>query len=368
MSRPTTPCPCLPPPQWIRGHTPVSPLSEELFGDFLDGPPRMTPLPVDLCWIFDDTDDEEESPSACRPPQLDTMDSDRRSPSPPPEPLVEGISAAVSIRSSSPSMPSKHPLPTEEEGQVSEVHLDRSPLFCSTNQQIPMYGGPPGEAIDPQSFISQFMDHMVLVQTQSAFPGALLYNIWAPYSYLVLHKFAPFNVLQPQGHLKSQVSTSCTEPVFKAISKAPHVFEVTMDAIIHVKKDIDGRRIMERREVELSRYFIPSMTHEYLEIHAKDICAGLNPVRERLGQMEGMSPFLVYGCQRSREVEIKLKTRTSDECHTNKRTVYLLKNRLIRGKFPRRRARVVTGEWLVGGINKRWGMILTEAKEYWAMM
>ncbi|KAF8865808.1 hypothetical protein BDZ45DRAFT_683806 [Acephala macrosclerotiorum] len=422
MSDPTTSSVFHPATQYIRGQTPVSPLSEELFGDILDAPPRTTPLPADLCWIFEDSEEEEEPPTRCKPPQLHITDSDR-SPSPPPVGEVLAImSRALSARPSLSPVPSKYQAPTEKErvnglghplqpdlshaptpvqlqqpqemeqmcqdklrsmspiqisqesnessasqSQVSEVPLDRSPLFCSPYQQILTYGGPPGEAIDPQSFISQFMEHMALVPIQPTFPSASLYNTWAPSAYLDHDKFALFNVSQPQGHLKSQISTSHTEPVFEALSKAPYVFEVEMYAIAYIKKDIDGRRIMERREVELSRYFLP-MKHGYLEIHAKDVCAGLNPVRERLGQMDGISPFLVYGCKCPREVEINIKTGTSDECHTSKRTVFLLKNRLIRGTFGGRRARVVTGEWLVGGVNKQWGMLLNDAKEIWAVM
>lgn len=159
------------------------------------------------------------------------------------------------------------------------------------------------------------------------------------------------------------LALSTDETAFQALSKTPYFFEVRIDVSADFTKPASSPRAKKRvaiKTVELVRYFVPSHVTEnrYIEIHAKDVSAGLNPSVARMGKWDGKVPYATYCCDLNGSCS---HSKAEDGIsHVTPRTITLLKNHLRGNTFARRVPKAVSGEWLVGGQSKEWGMSLAE--------
>ncbi|KUJ19833.1 uncharacterized protein LY89DRAFT_666682 [Mollisia scopiformis] len=330
------------PDRSTRSGTPLSPLSEELFGDILDTEPGVNYILGPDSW--DELEEDECSPlvaltrlKASRrtaqkiatvpssdPPALQSTNSSPSSRfySDPRSGRVRTAAPATKINSDK-SSSAKTGL-SHGGGKISSNKVLQGaklflsfPLFCSRDQVMQNRGGYTGVAVD---LIKDFERHVN--------------NVRAPI------------------HL--------AEPIFTCLSQARHIFEVTMDTItrLEVGDGTGKKKIL--KELVLARYFMPSAEHEdkYVEIHAKDV-GPTNPALAYVGATAKSIPRLTYTCACGKKSE--------ELAHVSPRKITFLKNYRKGFTFTGQQAREVTGEWLVGGESREWGMPLRDAKVIWTL-
>ncbi|KAE8451871.1 hypothetical protein EG329_002712 [Mollisiaceae sp. DMI_Dod_QoI] len=299
-----------------RQGTPLSPLSEELFGDILDS--KLPTVP--LRWFSDSSYSEEEIPEAKIPY---ARSRGLRPNTTPDVSFGDKSSTAANEADVFDSVELTPPNNVFPPGIITVGREDyhRSVLFCSSSLVNLGHGGILATELGAQDTIAEFV---IQITTKS--------------KPLIL------------------------KPIFEALSEARFIVEVKTTVRINLEKTVADQKQTEEKDVELSRYFLPSRPHgnKYVEIHAKDVCDGLSPARADLGQMKHMSPYSILTCDCR-----KVNFGAHDPCL---RTVTLLKNHLRRASFVGRLPRIVTGEWMVGGNTKQWGIPLEEAKAIWQKM
>lgn len=323
-----------PPKRFTRSGTPLSPLSEELFGDILDAEPNQFHHPDLIHWSNSDGEDTD----GMQKPRLTSTDSAAA-----PILLSEDLFEDDSQRTSNPSASPPHSESTQVTDGVSNPTSFTAILSNAPRSLVATMTAPP---IFPHPVFCHSLNTSVGQATGAEFGSG---------ARTMIRRF--------KNHLSSDWMPACSESVFEALSKALHFFEVQVEFTFEeiassVNNKSKGEQKLNRRDIELSRFFIPSALQgdKYIEIHPKDVCSELNPARGRLGQMENIVPQVMFTCG---------CMSPSDHLHTLPRTVTLLKNHLYQAPVVRRPPRTVSGEWLVSGHNKEWGLPLDQARIIW---
>jgi hypothetical protein len=322
----------------IRAGTPLSPRSEELFGDILDAEPTQLTYPGSYYWS--DTDGEDTD--ITKKPGVTFYDP-AATPNLPSEDLFEDESQRTTDPSVSPT-----PSQSIKAGANASNSISLSTTLTLPHPHpmtLPNVGAPP------------------IVRPQPVFCH-LIYPSIGQASGADYGQGTIISIRQFKNQIFGDCVASPSENVFEALSQAYHFFEIRVE--LTIKEEVTattgnedkGKERANERHVELSRYFVPSALEEnkYIEAHPKDVAAGLNPSRGRIGGIENLVPRVKYYCA---------CVHPPNAFHALPRTVFLLKNHSFRASFLKRPPTALPAEWLLSGPGKEWGLTLDQAKVIW---